>query len=129
MDRDEQLWQLEKQFWLGDAAFYERTLAPQALVVLPPPVGVLERTATIDSIRSGARWRDVSFSDRHLAPVAQDTVALAYAARADRGGGEAVYVARCSSVYVRGDRSWCLALHHQTPVGSGCLASEPHIGS
>lgn len=119
MDRDEQLWQLEKQFWLGDAAFYERTLAPQALMVLPPPAGVLGRAATIDSIRSGARWRDVSFDDRHLVPVARDTVVLAYAARADRGDGEAVYTARCSSVYVRGDRDWHLALHHQTPMGEG----------
>src|SRR5690606_27462424 len=37
------LWRMEQQFWLGDAAFHAQHLAPGALMVLPPPVGVLDR--------------------------------------------------------------------------------------
>ncbi|HEY6942325.1 hypothetical protein, partial [Dokdonella sp.] len=79
MDRDqaEALWRLEEQFWTGSAQFYEAQLAREALMVLPPPAGVLDRTATIESIRSGARWRHVSIEKRRAASSGPATVARA----------------------------------------------------
>ncbi|HEY6940139.1 hypothetical protein, partial [Dokdonella sp.] len=44
------------------------------------------------------------------------TVALAYVARADRGGPDSSYVAQCSSTYARGDGRWLLVMHHQAPL-------------
>lgn len=117
MTRHEELWSLERQFWLSGAEFYERTLAPQVLMVFPPPVGILDRAATVDSIGSAARWQNVSFTEQQLVAAKSDTVVLAYAAHADRGGEDSRYAAQCSSVYVRDDGGWRLVLHQQTPMG------------
>ncbi|MGA7613577.1 MAG: nuclear transport factor 2 family protein [Thermoanaerobaculia bacterium] len=117
MTRDHELWELEREFWLGGVEFYERTLAPHALMVFPPPAGVLDRATTIDSIRSVPRWRSVSFDEQHLVPATEGTAVLVYSAHAERGSPDSRYAAQCSSVYVRGDRGWLLLLHQQTPVG------------
>lgn len=118
MDQEQKqaLWQLEERFWLGSAEFYEATLAPDALMVLPPPAGVLDRAATIASIRDGGRWRDVSLRQRHVATSGATTAVLAYVARADRGSPESAYAAQCSSTYVREAGQWRLLLHQQTPL-------------
>lgn len=110
------LWQLEEQFWLGSTEFYDARLAPDALMVLPPPAGVLDRAATIASIREGGRWRDVSLGQRHVATSGAATAVLAYVARADQGSPESAYAAQCSSTYVREGEQWRLLLHQQTPL-------------
>lgn len=119
MSQEQEIWRLEEQFWVSDAAFYERTLGPEAFMVLPPPAGVLGRAATIESIRSASRWRNVSLLQRHYAAPTADVVLLAYVAQADRGGKDPTYTAQCSSTYVRISGSWMLALHHQAPTGQG----------
>ena len=111
------LWRLEEQFWLGDADFYERALAAEALMVLPQPAGVLGRQATIEAIRSAPRWQHVTFSRRFEALPGAGTALLAYMAEADRGDAAASYVAQCSSTYVRDGERWLLALHQQAPAG------------
>lgn len=112
-----ELWRLEEQFWLADGAFYERTLAPGALMVLPEPAGILDRAATIDSIRAAARWQQVSFKEQQEALFGIETAVLAYRIQADRGSSGPSYAARCSSTYVRDSGQWLLLLHHQTPAG------------
>ena len=116
MNHDRQLWRLETQFRLAGADFYERTLCADALMVFPPPAGVLDRAATLESVR-GARWRTVSIDARHLEMPDSNVAVLAYVARAERGEAESAYVAQCSSTYVLGADGWRLALHHQTPLG------------
>lgn len=115
MDHEQQLWELETQFWLGGVEFYERRLCADARMVFPPPAGVLDRAATLQSVR-GARWRKVSLDARHLVMPAQHVAVLAYQARAERDQASA-YAAQCSSAYVLGADGWRLALHHQTPLG------------
>lgn len=112
----DELWQLEERFWLDGADFHARTLAPDALMVLPPPAGVLDRAASVESIRSAPRWRRIDLAERRHAQVSADTVILSYMASADRDGTDATYRAQCSSTYVREQGRWLLALHHQTPV-------------
>lgn len=116
MKQDEELWQLEEQFWLGGPDFYERTLAPDALMVLPQPAGVLDRVATVTSIRSGSRWQNVNLKEQRHVQASRDTAVLSYTAQADRGSPETSYVAQCSSTYVRDSGRWLLVVHHQTPA-------------
>lgn len=113
---DDELWRLEERFWLGDAAFYRGALGSGALMVLPPPTGVLGRAETIAAIEAAPRWRSVSFADRHLAFASETCALLVYRATADRGSEDVPYVAQCSSSYVRGEGGWRLVLHHQTPL-------------
>lgn len=125
-DQATELWQLEEKFWLGSADFYAATLAPEALMVLPPPAGILQRAATIDSLRSGNRWRKVSFAHRHLVFPGSTVAALAYVAHADRGMPGTSYVAQCSSTYLCDQGRWLLVMHHQTPAApSNAGVSSP----
>lgn len=117
MDKTTALWQLEEQFWLGSSDFYSTTLAPDALMILPQPAGVLDRAATIESIRSGNRWRKVSFQGKRLVSAGPDAAVLVYLARADRGTPDSAYVAQCTSTYVRIQQQWLLVVHHQAPAG------------
>lgn len=110
------LWQLEEQFWLGAVDFYAKTLAPDALMVLPQPVGVLGRDATIESIRAGNRWQNVAFTQQSSVSAGEATVVLIYVAHADRGAPNTSYVAQCSSTYAREQGRWLLAAHHQSPL-------------
>jgi hypothetical protein len=110
------LWDLERRFWLDGAAFYADHLAPDALLVLPAPAGVLDHAATIASLRDAPRWSALAMDARRELALASDTVALVYRAMARRGDGTPDYHADCSSVYVRGGGGWRLALHQQTPL-------------
>lgn len=110
------LWQLEQRFWLDSADFYAAALAPDALMVLPQPAGILDRDATIAAIGSGQRWREVAFTQKHLVPAGAATAVLVYLARAARDAPGSPYVAQCSSTYVRDRERWRLVVHHQAPV-------------
>jgi len=117
MAKEQNLWELEEQFWTGGADFYERHLAGDALMVFPEPAGVVDRKATVESIRSGARWQRVSFTDQRLLAPVDSTAILVYAVRADRGALDTSYTARCSSTYVFASGHWWLVVHQQTPTG------------
>ncbi len=61
---DEQaFWRLEERFWIEGPDFYDRRLADGSLMVFPHPVGVLGREATLKSIQSVDRWKNVRISD------------------------------------------------------------------
>lgn len=111
-DTDAILWPLERDFWLGGADVYRERLTDEALMVFPGLV--LTRAETIDAIASGPRWTSVSLDDRRVVPLTADAVALVYRASGSRDG--ATYSAEVSSVYVRRDGAWKLALHQQSPA-------------
>lgn len=119
MDQDQAntLWQLEERFWLGSADFYSAALAPDALMVLPQPAGILDRASTIESIGSGNRWRKVSFQQQHLVSAGTEAAVLIYLARAERDTSGSSYLAQCSSTYIRDQGRWLLLAHHQAPLG------------
>lgn len=113
---DEAVWQMEAAFWTGDADFYEANLADGAMMVLPPPTGVLDRARIIATIRDAPRWQEVEMSGRQARKPTPDTVVIAYRASACRAGDDAPYRAVCGSVYVRSGGTWKLVLHQQSPT-------------
>lgn len=116
MMKEQDLWQLEEQFWTRGADFYEHHLANDALMVFPEPAGVLERKAILESIQSGGRWKQVTLTNKRLVAPAKSISILVYLAKADRGGSDTAYSAQCSSTYVFSSDGWLLALHQQTPI-------------
>lgn len=113
---EEALWQMEADFWTGDARFYEANLADGAMMVFPPPAGVLDRARIIATIREAQRWREVEMTERQTGKPTPDTVVIAYRASARREGDDAPYRAVCGSVYTRVEGAWKLVLHQQSPV-------------
>jgi hypothetical protein len=114
MDFDE-LWDAERRFWLDGPDFYDENMAADALMVFPPPVGILRGEAIIAGLRQGPRWSSIEMTETAQTALA-DTVVLAYRARGQRDGA-APYIASCSSTYVRDGGGWKLLAHQQTPVG------------
>jgi hypothetical protein len=80
-DLRHRLMDLEREFWEADADFYDRNLAPDAVMVLPDPAGVLDRDAVVHAIGSSARWVEVRMDDIRLIRLGDDVAALAYRRR------------------------------------------------
>jgi hypothetical protein len=112
---DQDLLDLERQFWKGDADFYRRHLSDHAVMVFPEPAGVLPRDRILETIASAPRWNDVRIEHARVAWPTPETALLIYKAAARRAGDANDYVALVSSVYINQDGSWKLAFHQHTP--------------
>ncbi len=109
----EKLWKLEKRFWLDGPEFYESSMASNAHMVFPAPVGILAGEEIVEGLHQGPRWNSVDFDDRSATQLG-DAVVLTYKATGARDGDEP-YVALCGSTYVRQADEWLLLSHQQTP--------------
>lgn len=105
---------LEQGFWdaAGNGDYYVEHMASEGLCVLP--VGVLDKTMTVEAISSAKPWSDFEFSDVRLVDLGDDEAALCYRADASRGNDR--YIALVSTVYTRRSGEWKLTLHQQTPI-------------
>ena len=112
MENVDALWRMEDEFWKGGAETYRRNLSEDSLMVFPGMVST--KAQTIEAISSAPRWISVTFDDRRTVSLADGAVALNYRASARRDGDENPYAALATSIYVRRDSRWQLALHQQT---------------
>ncbi|HEX2083716.1 MAG TPA: hypothetical protein VHF86_09580 [Xanthomonadaceae bacterium] len=128
------LWELERQFWTGDASFHAANLAPEAWMLLPAPAGLMSHTESLQALAQAPRWSEVAFSETKMLAPGDGVALLVYAVEALRGGHsdnmhldnprsdnprsdeeQAPYRAWCSSAYLRTPSGWRLLLHQQTP--------------
>ena len=116
MQEQVELVALERLLWTGGPEAYEQHLAPEALMVFPAPVGVLDRGATVDTIRAADRWQRVSLDDVRTSRLSANVVALVYRATANRGDQDEPYRAAVASTYRRAGQGWELVLHQQSPA-------------
>jgi Domain of unknown function (DUF4440) len=111
-ERDRTLWRMEEEFWSGGPDVYHRNLSDDSLMVFQAMV--LTRSQTLDAIAAGPRWTAVRFDDQRTVGLTDDVVALNYRVSARRDADPNPYSAIATSVYVRRDGRWQLALHQQT---------------
>jgi hypothetical protein len=116
MGTKESLLELERQLWNADEEFYRDTLSEDAVMVFPEPTGILERSAVLESMDGGDRWRRIEFEDERLIEVEDAVFQLVYRAVAERGGDGSEYTAFITTTYVRTNGSWRLLSHQQTPI-------------
>ena len=112
----DRLFGLEEQFWKGDAAFYRRNLADEAVMVFPDPAGVMIKDEICSAIDDSPRWEHVELEEHRVMELDDNAAVVTYKATAMREGEIIPYVARASSAYVRDGRAWKLAFHQQTPL-------------
>jgi hypothetical protein len=93
--------------------FYGDLMTTDAAMVLANGA-VLTRPAVVESLRDAPPWDGYELGDLRLVTTGRDGAALVYRARARRDGAPD-FVAAMSSVYVRVDGRWRLALYTQTP--------------
>ncbi|WP_062462886.1 nuclear transport factor 2 family protein [Demequina soli] len=94
-------------------AFFERVLAPDAVMVLPD-VGVLERDEAIVEVATAQPWSVHRLEEMRLVTPAENVAILLYLSRAIRWDVE--HVARTASTYVLDGHSWRMVLHQETHV-------------
>jgi hypothetical protein len=117
MNTRESLLQLERRLWNADEEFYQETLAEDAVMVFPPPTGILERSDILESLGGGERWQNIDFSEVRLIEIGDGTVQLVYRGVAERTEDGSEYNALITTTYVRENETWRLVSHQQTPVG------------
>lgn len=122
MDQDELL-ALERAGWdslcdgTGDD-FYGRTMTEDGLMVLANGM-VMDRAEVVEALGQSPPWASYELSDVRIVPIGDGTAALVYVGTAQRGGDDPPFVGAMSSVYVRTDGQWRLALYQQTPMAGG----------
>lgn len=109
------LWDMERQFWTESAAFHDRHMADECILLLPPPAGVLTKDGILGSLNESPPWAGVRFGGRRLLTMHERVLVLAYNATAHRRNDPVTYRALVSSLYRNRDGSWKMAFHQQTP--------------
>lgn len=119
-DFHEALLALERQGWdsLCDgtgAAFYGQAMTEDAVMVLANGE-VMDRDTVVTALAQAPAWRTYDISDTRVIQTGPDSIALVYRGTAYREADEPAFVGLMSSVYVRRNDEWRLALYQQTTI-------------
>lgn len=112
------LYTVEKGFWLGGEEHFLAHVDEQCLLVFPQAGemhGVHSRKDVAATATPANRWRDLKISHRQFLQVSGDVVIISYRADVTRADGEP-YTALIGSTYVRREQDWKLAAHQHSPL-------------
>jgi hypothetical protein len=117
----DELLELEHAGWRSlcdgtGGAFYRAHMTRDGAMVLAHGA-VLDRDGVAASLDGAPPWAGYEILDPRLVELGGGARALVYTGRAWREDGPGEFNALMSSVYVRSDDGWRLALYQQTPVG------------
>jgi hypothetical protein len=94
--------------------FYGRTMTGDGVMVLANGQ-VMTRDEVVSALGQSPPWAAYEMSDVRVVSMGDDVAALVYVGIAHRRQGDA-FTGAMSSVYVRADGEWKLALYQQTPM-------------
>jgi hypothetical protein len=106
---------LEKDFWTGDAQFFETNTDRNCLVAFPDMAGVMSNADLAETAKNPNRWRKLEIELKGIVEPANNVVLVSYEARAVRENGEP-YKALVSTGYVRRSDGWKMMFHAHTPL-------------
>lgn len=118
MSLEEQLFEIERGFWIEGAEYFAAHLGERCLLAFPQSGkmhGLFSRDEVAATVAGANRWRDLEMSDRQLLKLSDDAVMISYKADATGADG-APYSALIGSSYVRTSDAWLLASHQHSPV-------------
>jgi len=121
-DTKSALLDLERRGWdsLCDATgseFYGDLMTDGGVMVLANGA-VMNREAVVASLEQAPPWQSYDIEDVRLVEAGVDAAGLVYVGTGYREGDQPAFVGVMSSVYVRQDGQWRLALYQQTPTSS-----------
>jgi hypothetical protein len=115
----DELIELERAGWAslcdGTAAdFYGQTMTVDGVMVLANGT-VMSRDEVVGALGQAPPWASYRMDDVQVVPIGEDSAALVYIGTGHRNGDDPPFVGIMSSVYVKRDGGWKLALYQQTP--------------
>ena len=120
MGTQEELLEIERGFWTGDADYYRRHVDEHCLTVFTEMAGVMSGEEIAGTVEEGRRWAEPGLKMRGLVTPADGVAVLTYEARTAKPGSDGApgraYHALVSSGYVRRDDGWKMMFHQQTPM-------------
>jgi Domain of unknown function (DUF4440) len=115
----EELVAIEWSLWQNDPDGYYQRYSPTALLVFPQ-VGRIDRDAAVAAIRrenaDGRSWAEVTIDDVDGRWISDDVALMTYHVRARWNYESVASTYLCSTVYVKSEGIWRVALHQQTPA-------------
>ena len=99
------------------ATFYGELMTDDAVMVLANGA-VMDRDAVVASLEHAPPWASYDIDDVRLVDAGPDGAALVYLGTGYHVGDQPAFVGIMSSLYVRRDGEWRLALYQQMPVSS-----------
>ena len=117
---EDQLYDIERQFWTGGAETYRAHADEKCLTIFPEMAALLDREQIARSVGEksageGGRWRDVAMTRKGMIHPARTVAIISYEATAQRSDGRP-YRALVSTAYVRRGPDWKMTFHQQTPL-------------
>ena len=109
---DDELWDLDRQFWLGRASFHDETVGDETIMCFGRPRGALRGSDARRALSKAPTWTDVEMTDRVLSRPAEDLAVTGYTAHGH--AGDVVHKVFCSSTWHRRDGTWRQVQHQQT---------------
>ena len=113
---------LERRGWdslcnATGAQFYGDLMSDDGIMVLANGE-VMDRDAVVASLEHAPPWQSYDIEDVRLVDAGAETAAIVYVGTGYRDGDQPAFVGIMSSVYVRQDGRWRLALYQQTPASA-----------
>ncbi|MER8391186.1 hypothetical protein NKH10_04660 [Mesorhizobium sp. M1340] len=115
MANKNELLDIERGFWSGDADYFKANADTECLVAFPQMARVMSNSDLAETATDRNRWRDLDIDLKGIIEPGSDIVMLTYEARATRQNGEA-YAALVSTGYVHRVNGWKMMFHAQTPL-------------
>ena len=119
MDKQEELMGIERSLWTNDAAIYEATYSPDAILIFPE-VGRIGLELALEAIRAenaaGRHWAEIGFAGVSVTRIASDVELLTYEATARWNDEKNPARTLCATLYARRDERWRVLFHQQTSV-------------
>jgi hypothetical protein len=115
----DELIELERAGWTslcdgtGDE-FYGRTMPGDGVMVLANGT-VMTRDEVVAALGQAPPWASFEMDDLRVVPLGDDSAALVCVGTGHRDGDDPPFIGIMSSVYVKRDGGWKLALYQQTP--------------
>jgi len=112
----EQILEIEKGFWeqANDPEFYSEHIADNALTVMDS-MGVIEKQQAVEMSAKAKPFQNVEMKDMVLKQIGPDCVALTYHGQGKPEGSSEPYLGSITSVYLRQDGHWKLAVTTHQP--------------
>lgn len=94
--------------------FYGATMTEDGVMVLADG-SVMTRADVVAALGKAPPWASYEMDDVRVVPIGEDSAALVYLGTGHREGDAPSFVGVMSSVYVRRNGEWKLAIYQQTP--------------